>query len=84
MPGTASRLPLSAGIQKLWMTSLDEMDQVDLAAGGHDQLGGGREVTLAVVAAVAVDVVLVAPPPLLAVDPHLQGIVARGPRARGW
>ena len=73
-PGTASRLPLSAGTQKQWMTSRDVIVERDLLAGrDHEVVGGDDVVELAVV----VDVVAVLPPPLLADDLDVHGVGLR-------
>ena len=79
-PGTASFLPLRAGTQKLWMTSRDVMSRSTGLAGRDDQLVGGDDVDLAV----AVDVVVELPPPLLADHLDLHGVLGRPRRGRRW
>ena len=69
-PGTASRLPLRAGIQNEWMTSCDWMVS---ATGVPAGITRSLAVTMSSLA-VAVDVVLVLPPPLLADDGDLHGV----------
>ena len=88
-PGTASFLPLSAGIQKLWMTSRLSMSRYTGTPTGMTIseavsmsvcvlvgcLEAGLVDVVVGVDAVAVEVVVVAPPPLLADDPHVDGVV---------
>ena len=76
-PGTASFLPFRAGIQKQWITSLEVIVELDLAADRDHQLGGGGDVAVAGEVAVVVDVVVEAPPPLLARDLDLHGLRRR-------
>ena len=67
-PGTASRLPLSLGIQNEWMTSLLVIRNSTCDLGRDHQLAAGDERIGDLHAAAVLHRVLVLPPPLLAGD----------------